>query len=54
MDIGIPENIMKVMTFNGAEGEWREWSAKFLARARLNGYIGALMGTSVTPPLDKC
>ncbi len=42
MDHGSVDNIARTMIFTGKEGEWREWSAKFLARARLSGYAEAL------------
>ncbi len=44
VEVGITERAIKIIPCSGAEGEWREWSAKFLARARLYGYIEALQG----------
>ncbi len=53
MGVGITERAIKIIPFSGAEGGWREWSAKFLARARLHGYIEALQGTLMVTPEDK-
>ncbi len=39
--------------FAGLESEWREWSAKFLARAHLHGYKEILVGSVKIPPERK-
>ncbi len=52
MDLGPVDNIARTMMFTGKEGEWREWSAKFLARERLSGYAEALQEDPVKADVE--
>ncbi len=40
MDHMNQERSVKVIPFRGLDGEWREWSAKFFAKANLQGFKG--------------
>ncbi len=44
------ERSVKVIPFRGLDREWREWSAKFLAKANLQGFNGILLGDVPVPP----
>ncbi len=50
MDHMNQERSVKVIPFRGLDGEWREWSAKFLAKANLQGFKGILLGDIPVPP----
>ena len=38
------EKAVRVLPFSGKEAEWRMWSCKFLARARIKGYQSIIVG----------
>ncbi len=47
------ERSIKIIPFDGKDGDWREWSAKFLAKANLHGYKDVLLGNIKVPPEKK-
>ncbi len=48
------ERSVKIIPFDeGDDSEWREWSAKLLARANLHGYKDVLLGNMKVPPEEK-
>ncbi len=53
MNLGTNERSIKIIPFNGEDREWREWSAKFLTRAKLHEYKDVLLGDLKVPPEEK-
>ncbi len=53
MELGTSEWSIKIIPFDGKDKEWREWSAKFLARENLHGYKDVLLGNMKVPPEEK-
>ena len=43
------EKAIRIIPFSGKESDWRMWSRKFLARARLREYKDILTGTEKAP-----
>ena len=46
------EKISKIIMFDGSEAKWREWSKKFLARARISKLVDVLKGSAQVPRED--
>ena len=36
--------VLELTLFSGKKKDWQKWSAKFLAKARMKGYMGVLIG----------
>ncbi len=53
MNQSVMEKNIRVLPFDGKEQFWHEWSAKFLARADMLGYLRALIKDSGTLPDAK-
>ncbi len=53
MDTPNLERSIKILPFDGKDAEWREWIAKFLARANLHGYKDMLLGNMKVPHEGK-
>ena len=47
------EKAIRVISFTGKLEDWRMWSRKFLARARVKKYKEVLMGTQKVPSHDE-
>ena len=43
------EKTIRVIPFSGKQEEWRMWSRKFLARAKIRGYKEVLLGLVDVP-----
>jgi hypothetical protein len=40
---------VRIFPFSGEKKDWERWSTTFLAKARLRGYRGLLVGTEIAP-----
>ena len=40
---------IRIIQFSGEQGDWRMWSRKFLARAKIKGYKNVMIGKQVLP-----
>ena len=40
---------VKISPFSGERKDWERWSTTFLAKARLRGYRGLLVGVEIAP-----
>ena len=43
------EKTIRILKFSGKEEDWRMWSAKFMAKAKLRGFTEILDGTKDAP-----
>ena len=43
------DKAIRILTFSGKEEDWRMWSAKFMAKARLRGFDTILEGVVIAP-----
>ena len=47
------EKTIRVLVFKGEHDEWRKWSKKFLARAKMKGYKNILLGVDKPPKQNE-
>ena len=43
------EKTIRILQFSGKEEDWRMWSAKFMAKAKMKGFHEILNGTKSAP-----
>ena len=47
------EKSIRVLVVKGEHDEWRKWSKKFLARAKMKGYKNILLGVGKPPKQNE-